>query len=287
MNASRIVPLIMLLAQAWCTFASAQQPKSPGDLNLQQRKLEVDLLGVTKRLQDLDQDWQRRWSEERERLKEEREKTTNSLKDERDKAWGALKDDRDKAWTLFTTYIGLLLSAGIGLAYLLSWWLQRLNKELDTKISDLDHKIASLPLLHDKINSLMDELSRDWPGTKRDIVQLQQHRELDQLKSECLIVFLREGKRIYETLAQSSDHNRNIDVIDVELQKIASTMRLTSGDMRYVRQAANIFVEENNINDLAKELLPRLHAIYKAMDPDLCNEIDKLISNFGRPSGQA
>jgi hypothetical protein len=265
--------LLVILGLVSVSSAFAQQASTPGDLVIQQRKLELDVQAVAKRLQDLDQDWQRRWSDERDKIK-----------DDREKAWASLKEDRDRAWTLFTTYILALLGAGVGIGTLLSWWVQRQNSDLKVKIAELDTRLASLPLLHDNLNAIVDELTKNWPLAKRDLKEMKLREELSQLRLESALVLLREGRRMYEEGLRSADPVRCSQILDEEIDKITITLRLTSGDARYVHQAANVLISDNSISVINKELLPRLRAIYKGIDQSLCEDVDKLIATFGTAS---
>jgi len=268
-----------------CMGTALAQMPTPEELRTEQNRLELEVQDTNRQMQSLSREMQQRWSDERDKIKGDRDRAWADLKDTKEGIVASLKDDRDKAWNLYTYYIFSLIGGATIAWSFLFWWTQSQKNNIDQKISDLDQRLAQLPILHDNVRTFIDDIARAWPATKSNIRELQSRIELGQLKTEAMLGFLRNAKGVLDKPIGVLNGVDRDQMVESEIENVTMMMRLLSGEARYVHQAVNVLVE-GDLPDVTRRLLPRLREIYRNFDSTLESEIDRLIATHGTFSAE-
>jgi hypothetical protein len=277
MSAYGLMPAFLLAAGLfWSVEGSAQsvkpRPSTPQELELAQHKLALELSNAQKQIDFLERTWSQRWDEEKERIKQERERALLSIKDDRDRGWAFLKEDRDRSWDLFTKLIfSIFTTAGI-LWIALAWWIRFEN-------SDIRKTLNQIPVLQSNIRSFILDMEQKWPDFASSLDDLAARAKLDQTRHQVMVEYIREFTIRLRKCGPSKDSILEcLEDYGIELTMMT---HLLSGNRRYVKQATNILCQATELPTIASELLPELSRLYHNLDPDMGAWIDATCEKFG------
>jgi hypothetical protein len=252
--------LLFAAALVSLPIGAAAQSETQG-AQLAQQKLQIDIANALRQIELLERTQSQRWADEREKLKEDR-----------DRAWLVDREQRSSAWSLFTGYLVTILGGAIAVWGLLWWWIQWQKKELDSTI-------IQIPALQESVSSLIN-ISKNWPNFKETVEGLETRSILDQLRHQIIVKYIGElGGRLQESDGTKEDA---IKCLDAYAQEVINSLHLLSGYGRYVRQATGILFDEKDVSMTTRELLPRLAIIYHELNiDDMAEQIDLVCRKLG------
>src|SRR5262249_39143232 len=139
---------------------------------------------------------------------------------------------------------------------------------------EVDDTIGKLPLV-----SNIRDLSQQWPELTKDVKSLMVLVRLGHVRHQVLIEHTKAFYRAARLVAELPAENRTKATLDVLEQctiDATNTFHLISGNLRYVRQAASVYEDGEEIPVFTKKLLPQLCLIYRDLNQELCDVVEDL-----------